>query len=75
MSSGPIKAWRDSWLPERVSAVTGERACAQVPGTLKSECGRKPKLLVSASDPTMNCPECKAALLSDLESTHSGESP
>lgn len=66
MSEGPIKAWRDSWKPPRVSSSNAERACFKKPLEEKAHCGRRPK--VAFDDATkVTCSDCLAALRSDGE--------
>lgn len=60
MSGGPIKAWRDTWLPPRVSTKNSERACFMKLGQTRAYCGRKPK--VAFDDwARVTCSDCRAA--------------
>jgi len=60
VSAGPIRQWRDSWLPARASTKNSDRVCYKKLLAPKAYCGRKPK--VAYDDWTkVNCSECIAA--------------
>lgn len=64
MSGGPIKAWRDSWLPPQVSSKNSLRVCYQKLGLPKAYCGRKAKV-ADADWMKVTCSDCIAASHAD----------
>lgn len=66
MSAGPIKAWRNSWIPARVSSTDVERACYMKHSQPRAYCGRKPK--VAYDDwAKVTCSDCLAAGRADSD--------
>jgi len=66
VSAGPIKQWRDSWKPERVSTTNASRVCASCGGA--SYCGRRGAPVVP-NWAQVTCADCLAARTADLEAS------
>lgn len=63
MSAGPIKQWRDSLRPSRVSTPDSSRVCAPNVDAGRSYCGRKnPRTDVWDR---VTCADCHAAARAD----------
>lgn len=63
MSEGPIKQWRESHKPARVSTPDAHRVCAQMTKD-RGYCGRK--LKAAATDWSgVTCADCLAARRAD----------
>lgn len=62
MSEGPIRAWRDSWKPPKVSTADNKRKCRSWHG--KGYCGRSAAPLAETWEET-NCADCEAAYRAD----------
>lgn len=60
MSAGPIRQWRDSWLPPRVSSKNSERVCYMKMLSDKAYCGRKPRAAYQ-DWAKVTCSDCLAA--------------
>jgi len=64
VSEGPIRAWRKSHEPARVSTPNAARVCYQAPGSPRAYCGRR--LMASTTRMTgASCADCAAALHAD----------
>jgi hypothetical protein len=66
MSAGPIKQWRDSYLPPRVT--TKPRESVHAPGLVRGRtyCGRRTDTCALGSISAVTCSDCVAALTADL---------
>jgi hypothetical protein len=66
MSEGPIKQWRDSQKPPRVSTANVDRVCMSVGASLRSYCGRRSPHVSHLWD-AVTCADCQAAHRADQE--------
>lgn len=64
MSEGPIKRWRDSWKPPKVSTDEAHRVCADEGG--RGYCGRHTPQAKRTDDwDKVTCADCQAARRAD----------
>lgn len=66
MSAGPIRAWRESWMPQRVSSTDSARVCFKSLSNPRAYCGRKAKVAFDDWS-RVTCSDCLAARLADKE--------
>lgn len=68
MSEGPIKRWRDSYLPPKVSTTNKDRVCMASPTKVtRMECGRTGRRPFAIDWAHVTCADCLAAHAADVE--------
>lgn len=66
MSAGPIKQWRESYMPLRVTTKPRESVHLIGPSRDRTYCGRRLDTLQLGSYTHMTCSDCAAAIVADL---------